>query len=75
MYYCPGDLVMYYCPGDLISWSEHFPRSRERIGLVLEYSLINDYGRISCKILLEDGKIMNHLPVSGIIRKIGGKVL
>lgn len=70
-----GDLVMYFYPGDLISWSEHFPRSRERIGLVLEYSVGTFMEVVSCKIFLEDGKFMNHLPVSGIIRKIGGKVL
>jgi len=62
---------MYFYPGDLITWSEHFPRSQERIGLILEYSLINDYGRISCKILLDNGKIQGYVPITGTLRKIG----
>ncbi len=58
---------MYFYPGDLITWSEHFPRSQERIGLILEYSLI----RISCKILLDNGKIQEYVPITGTLRKIG----
>lgn len=59
-------------PGDLIAWIEHWPkRNTGRIGLILEYYLINDYGRISCKILLDDGKIQEYVPITGTLRKIG----
>lgn len=69
---------MYFYPGDLISWSEHFPPHRVRrvrIGLVLEYSTGTFIEEVSCKILLENGRIMNHLPITSTLRKIGGKVL
>lgn len=62
---------MYFYPGDLIGWSEHFPRSRERIGLVLEYSVGLFTEEISCKILLDDGKIQEYVPITGTLRKIG----
>jgi hypothetical protein len=62
---------MYFYPGDLITWREHFPRSQERIGLILEYSVGLFTEEISCKILLDDGKIQEYVPITGTLRKIG----
>lgn len=63
---------MYFYPGDLITWIEHWPkRNTGRIGLILEYSVGLFTQEVSCKILLDDGKIQEYVPITGTLRKIG----